>query len=36
MPSPPPGDIEVKSRESLDTEGILDGDRSWEAPVLSL
>ena len=25
-----------RSRESLDTERILDGDRTWEAPILSL
>lgn len=36
VPSPTNAEAEQKSRESLDTDRILDGDRTWEAPVLSL
>ena len=36
VPSPTNVEAEQKSRESLDTDRILDGDRTWEAPVLSL
>ena len=34
--SPAHTKAEQRSRESLDTERILDGDRTWEAPILSL